>query len=155
MSISSIDKPRTCDIPVCALRVAATIAAIGSLACSEVGPSEPQTRIAAPAPRLVVSDSVASAFDVALGDLRSRVLPSLGEALSGRVDELLRELSHSLSARDAARLAAAVMRAEAALAELGRAGDVATTTTADLDAVRLFLDEANALAKPDAASGTR
>jgi hypothetical protein len=120
-------------------------AALIALACADAVPTESR-----PDPlslRFALNAAAAKSFDVAIDDVRDRILPALSSAdAATALAPILDDLTSSINTRDAYALRSAVARGDQFLAHLRR--DDATTAAIgmELDAVRLILEDARLLA---------
>jgi len=130
------------------LRCLALLGAAGVVACGENHPTAPNAVPPTPASfALTAGDS--AAFLSAVEDINRRIVPTLGGAERAEaLRSALERVGDAVAMRDKSALITAVAMSERALARLAHASDVDTGESADLDAVRLVLLQANALSSP-------
>jgi hypothetical protein len=124
---------------------AVVLLAAGALACGDRSPTEsrPETVTV----RFALSTESAQAFDLAIDDVRERVLPALTAAAAPELMAgLLDEMSSSIAARDQHALRRVLTRVERTLAGLAVDDETAAAIDVELDAIRLILEEARPLA---------
>lgn len=129
------------------LRYLALLGAAGVVACGENHPAAPH---ASPPPAsLALTAADSAAFQSAVEDLQLRIVPTLGESERAvALRSALDRVGDAAARRDDAALMSAVAMSEHALAALVGTTDEDSPESADLDAVRLVLLQANALASP-------
>jgi hypothetical protein len=115
------------------------------LACADSLPAEPKDSLLL---RFALSEASAQAFEEALDDVRSRILPALsGLDASHSLAPLLDDFSSALTARDQIALRRVLTRTESIIAQLEQGDAAAAAIGSELDAVRLILEEARPLAQ--------
>ena len=130
------------------LRYLALLGAAGVVACGESHPTAPSAASSPPA-TFTLTPTDSAAFLSAVEDIRLRIVPMLGEAeRAGALRNALGRVDDAVATRDRSALMSAVAMSEQALAALAHASDGDTGESADLDAVRLVLLQANALSSP-------
>jgi len=124
------------------------VVALAMGACSPDAPANPVSATAAEvrAPALAVDAEASAALRGALDDARTRVLPTLGDAVAGqRLDQALARAQAALAADDGAELAAALQQVRAEMASARASLDDAGTVV-ELDALQpLFITLAEAV----------
>ena len=130
------------------LRYLALLGAVGVVACGESHPTAPSAAPSPPATfTLTATDS--AAFLSAVEDIRLRIVPTLGETeRAAALRNALARVGDAVATRDRTTLMSALAMSERALAELAHASAEQTGESADLDAVRLVLLQANELSTP-------
>ncbi|HEX5970687.1 MAG TPA: hypothetical protein VFY85_02105 [Gemmatimonadaceae bacterium] len=130
------------------LRYLALLGAAGVVACGESHPTAPSAAPSSPA-TFTLSATDSAAFLSAVEDIRLRIVPTLGETeRTGALRNALERVGDAVATRDRSALMSAVATSEQALAALAHASNEDTGESADLDAVRLVLLQANALTTP-------
>jgi len=125
---------------------AALLFALGLAGCGD-GPSEPAQAVPGPDDR----QSELAGFTAALADVRTRILPALGDGSTVEsLTETLGDLERALPVADDGRIEAALARANASAMQLR----TDTTFLPDLDVVFLVLEQIAATSRgpvpPDA-----
>lgn len=133
-------------------RALALIGAAGAVACGDARPTAPDAVPRQPTLSLTSADSIAVAG--ALGDLQSRITPTLGRSAETlRLDAALGRVGAAIAGRDRSALESALAEGDAAIDALAGA-DRSGAAAQDLDVVRLVLAQGRALltAQPDGPS---
>ena len=117
---------------------------LGLAACRGDPPTAPRSAAAPDTARVGIASSDLTGLLDALADLRTRILPALGEGPETQtLADALAELGRTLAPTQAATFEEALARANAAAAQLG----ADTTIRADLDVVLLTLEQIEATAR--------
>jgi hypothetical protein len=117
----------------------ATLIAAATIACSDTGPAGPTRSLA-------IADRDAIRLHVAIDDVRARVIPTLGDSLYILdLSQALSALTRAIDARDADAFRLAITQADGALGGLASRGVREPVADADLDVVRLALDNARSM----------
>ncbi|SRR6266480_2271537 len=117
---------------------------LGFAACRGDAPTAPRNLAAPDTTQLGIASGDLAGLVDALADLRTRILPALGDGPETQtLADALDHLGHTLAPAQAATFEDALARANAAAARLG----VDTTIRADLDVVLLTLEQIEATAR--------
>jgi len=131
------------------VRYLTLLGAAGVVACGENHPTAPGTT-EPPASTLSLSARDSAAFQSAVEDIRLRIVPSLDDSEGANaLRAALARVGDAVATRDGSALESAVAMSERALAALAHGSDIDAGESADLDAVRLVLLQANALSTPN------
>jgi len=117
---------------------------LGFAACRGDAPTAPRSATAPDTARVGIASSDLTGLLDALADLRTRILPALGDGPETQtLGDALADLGRKLAPTQAATFEEALARANAAAAHLG----ADTTIRADLDVVLLTLEQIEATAR--------
>ena len=122
------------------LRISAI--ALCALACDRA-PTAPVADDAGP--RFALSENTVIAYDLAIGDLRERIVPALPLELQPVIASRLEELRSALEQRSESALQRALARLNDVVSGFDAADENSTTIATELEPVRLVIEHARGL----------